>query len=101
MPDAQSATLWVAVKRARMGALSSENKERSRTVKTLKIKKGLPMTMDEGDQPSFEQWMERVDRFVQLACSVSVHDLVDQPYRDWFDARLRPVRAANRAIRGN
>lgn len=48
---------------------------------------------------SFEDWMSQVDRIVWQKAGVSVHDLPDVPYRDWYDDGVSPKGAASRAIR--
>ena len=63
----------------------------------LKVKKGVPQKMDVGDERSFESWMASVDKLVGYR-GLSVYDLPDCCYRDWFDDRVRPIRAANRAL---
>jgi len=65
----------------------------------LKVKRGLPYTMDPDDKPSFEQWMNRIDLLMWKHRGVSIYDLEDCPFRDWYDDRIRPVRAANRALK--
>lgn len=64
----------------------------------LKVRKGVPQTMNDGDNPTFDQWLVRVNGFLDRV-GLSTNDLPDQPYRDWYDDRLRPIRAANRALR--
>jgi hypothetical protein len=65
----------------------------------IKVKNGVPWAMDEGDNPSFEEWEKRVDRFIQKAVGVGLDDLEDCPTRRWYEERLRPIRAANRALK--
>ena len=65
----------------------------------IKIKQGIPYEMDTTDNPSFNRWMERVDSVVWKSVGVSVHDLPDCDFRIWYEERLRPVRAAARAVR--
>ena len=65
----------------------------------LKVKKGVPQKMDKDDSRSFDQWMSTVDRILVRYRGLSAYDLPDCTYRDWYDARVRPVRAANRALR--
>jgi hypothetical protein len=66
----------------------------------LKVKKGVPMTMDPDRIYPFDEWMDRIDSLLFSTRGVSVHDLPDCPYRDWYDnERLRPIRAANRALK--
>jgi hypothetical protein len=48
---------------------------------------------------TFDQWMDKVDRLVTAALGLSVHDLPDCCYRDWYDEGLTPRQAARRAIR--
>ena len=64
----------------------------------IRIKPGIPYELDPGDNPTFEQWMARVDRVILTSIGISIHDLPDCPFRDWYDDRLRPVRAAARAL---
>ena len=64
----------------------------------LKVKKGVPQKMDRDDNRSFEGWMRAVDKLVGYR-GLSVYDLPDCCYRDWYDNRLRPIRAANRALK--
>ena len=68
-------------------------------MKTLKVKQGVPQKMDASDTSTFEQWLAKVDRYVGIACGLSYLDLPDCCYRDWYDARVRPIRAANQALR--
>ena len=65
----------------------------------LKVKQGVPYELDADDNPSFDRWMKRVDDVVWNAAGVSVHDLPDCDFRTWYDERLRPIRAAARAVR--
>jgi len=68
-------------------------------MKTLKVKAGVPQKMDDSDTSTFEQWMKKVDRYIGIACGLSYLDLPDCLYCDWYVARVRPIRAANRALR--
>ncbi len=68
-------------------------------MKLLKIKPGVPHELDPGDNPTFEEWMQRVDRVVTRAVGLSVYDLPDCRYRDWYQERMRPVWAANEALK--
>lgn len=65
----------------------------------FKILPGVPYEMDAGDNPTFEKWMNRVDAYVWGGAGVSVHDLPGCDFRIWYEERLRPVRAADRAVR--
>jgi len=64
----------------------------------LKVKPGVSQKLDVGDNPTFEQWMSRVDKFVGYR-GLSVYDLPDCNYKAWYDRRVRPIRAANRALK--
>ena len=65
----------------------------------IKVKAGIPKTMDSDDLPTFQTWMDRIDRFISRAAGCSVQDLVDCPFMDWYEARLRPIHAANKALK--
>mgnify|MGYP001576480945 CR=1 FL=1 len=64
----------------------------------INIPAGTPMVMDETDTITFEKWMERVDGLVMRHAGVSVYDLPDCSFHDWYDQRLRPIRAANKTL---
>lgn len=68
-------------------------------LQTIKIKDGTPATLNPGDNPTYEQWLNRVNKWVSSFTGLDLRDLQDMKYRDWYDARLRPIRAANRVIR--
>ena len=65
----------------------------------IKVKAGIPMHMDDADRPTFEAWMDRIDKVLFRNTGVSSGDLPDCPYRDWYDDRVRPIRAANKALK--
>jgi len=67
----------------------------------LKVKKGVPMKMDANQHPTFEEWLAAIDELLWRGGTGLAHhnDLPDQPWRDWYDERLRPIRAANRALK--
>ena len=65
----------------------------------IKIKPDVPYELNAGDSPTFERWMDRVDGLVWTCAHLSVYDLPDCLFRIWYDERLRPVRAAARAVR--
>lgn len=65
----------------------------------IKVKPGTPLTMNPDDNSTFEEWMLRVNNIFERARGISAYDLPDCPYHDWYDARVRPIRAANRALR--
>ena len=48
---------------------------------------------------SFEAWMRDVDAFAQSKYFVSVHDLPDCCFHDWYDDGMRPATAARLAVR--
>ncbi len=48
---------------------------------------------------TFKEWMAEVDEQVQVLACVSVYDLPDCLFRDWYDDELTPRQAARRAIR--
>ena len=64
----------------------------------LKVKPGVSQKLDDGDNPTFEQWMKRVDKFLAYR-GLCADDLPDCRYDVWFDNRVRPIRAANRALK--
>lgn len=43
---------------------------------------------------TFENWMRRVDAVVTARAGVSVHDLPDMSFRDWYDEGITPGQAA-------
>jgi len=68
-------------------------------INPIKVKAGVPMKMDADQNPSFEEWLDRCDKLAFVARGLSIHDLPDVCWRDWYEERLRPVRAVNRALR--
>lgn len=48
---------------------------------------------------NFQDWMDKVDKEVINYCGLSVHDLPDCCFRDWFDDGASPKQAAKRAIK--
>lgn len=48
---------------------------------------------------TFEAWMREVDRACWAKAGVSVHDLPDMPFADWYKDGMRPASAAAKAIR--
>ena len=65
----------------------------------IKVKAGVPMKMDADDNRTFDQWCRSVDKFLLSYAGATLSDLPDCRYRDWYDDRVRPIRAANRALR--
>ena len=51
------------------------------------------------DAIEYEQWMRDVDAEVIARTGMSVHDLADVAFRDWYDDGITPAKAAARAIR--
>jgi hypothetical protein len=43
---------------------------------------------------TLEEWMKRVDRVVLRLAGVSVHDLADQTFWDWWHDGMKPSEAA-------
>ena len=48
---------------------------------------------------TFEQWMLDVDQAVLSKAGVSVHDLPDCPFMDWYEDGKTAKGAASRAIK--
>lgn len=65
----------------------------------IKVKPGIPRHLDVNDNPSFDEWFKRVDRFVSRNFGVGLDDLPDCDYLSWYDDRLRPIHAANKALK--
>ena len=47
---------------------------------------------------TYNQWMREVDCQVAGIAGVSVHDLPDCPFRDWYEDNVTPVEAAAWAL---
>lgn len=47
---------------------------------------------------SFEMWLKRVNELVEIeiGLGLSLDDLPDQPYRDWYDDELMAEEVADR-----
>lgn len=65
----------------------------------IKVKSNTPQKLDPGDNPTFEKWCSRVDSLLSIHTGLGRDDLPDQPWQRWYEQRLRPIRAANRALR--
>lgn len=52
-------------------------------------------------QAGFKAWMLAVDAAVEARVGLSVHDLEDVAFRDWFDDGVSAKSAAARAIRNS
>lgn len=48
---------------------------------------------------AFDAWMAKVDAACLKACGLSIHDLSDCCFMDWFEDGVSPLSAAKRAIR--
>lgn len=46
----------------------------------------------------YDAWMREVDREVIARTGLSIHDLEDQPFRDWYRDEMSPREAAETAI---
>ena len=47
----------------------------------------------------FEMWLTEVDQVVEDRVGMSVHDLPDCPFRDWYDDGMKAATAAGKAIK--
>ena len=43
--------------------------------------------------PTFEAWMARTDQAMTATIGLSIHDLADQPFYDWFTDGMTPAEA--------
>jgi hypothetical protein len=68
-------------------------------VPLIGIKPGASPTMRGDDRPTFDEWMNRIDRVMFSTRGLTTSDLPDCEYRDWYDDRIKPIFAANRALR--
>jgi len=48
---------------------------------------------------TFEVWMDAVEKAVQAKTGLSLSDLPDSNYRDWYEDGMTAKGAANKAIR--
>ena len=48
---------------------------------------------------TFEEWMAEVDHFCYAKAGLSIYDLPDCCFRDWYDDGMSPRRAAADALR--
>lgn len=48
---------------------------------------------------AFGQWLDKVDELIKKALNVSLHDLPDFNYRDWYDTKVKPATAAKRVVK--
>ncbi len=50
---------------------------------------------------TFEEWLKQVDISLASRCGLSMADLPDCCYRDWYEDGVSPSRAAGRAMRAS
>ena len=67
-------------------------------MKPLRIKKDVPYYMDDDDRSGFEAWMARIDNLFWRFAGLSVHDMPDCQFMDWYEERIRPVYAVNHVL---
>jgi hypothetical protein len=48
---------------------------------------------------NFENWMRAADEACAKKTGLSIHDLPDCPYHDWYEDGYTPAQAASKAIR--
>ena len=48
---------------------------------------------------SFDEWMKAADAACEAKAGLSIHDLSDCPFMDWYEDGVSPSSAASRAIR--
>ena len=47
---------------------------------------------------TFQQWMQAVDDATYRIAGVSIHDLPDCSFRDWYTDEMSPTEAAREAL---
>lgn len=47
---------------------------------------------------TFEQWLNKVHKYLDFI-GLSIHDIPDCPYRDWYDDGVQPNSAARKAVK--
>lgn len=52
-------------------------------------------------QTMFDRWMSAVDGHVQIKLGVSVHDLPDMCFRDYYDDGMTPAQVAQIVMEEN
>lgn len=62
------------------------------------IEREGPLTVK---RDSYETWMGKIDRIILNRFGMSVHDLSDQLFKDWYEDGVTPQEAARRALRDN
>jgi hypothetical protein len=53
----------------------------------------------EAPKKSYDEWMLEIDRMVSAKIGLSIHDLPDMPFRDWYDAGKSPAFVVGRAMK--
>jgi hypothetical protein len=53
---------------------------------------------EKGIEMGFKEWMKKVDRAVARLCGMSVWDLPDCAFAEWFAEGMSPKRAAKAAV---
>ena len=51
------------------------------------------MGEDDGERVSFEKWMKKLDALFSAKLGLSIHDVEDMPFRDWYDSGMSPEEA--------
>ena len=59
------------------------------------------MEEDEIKKKRFEEWMVEADKTLMRNVGISIYDLPDQTYRDWFDEGMSAGKAAYKALRNS
>ena len=67
----------------------------------IKAKAGISRYMDASDTPTFEAWLQRVDNLLLRYLVIGTEYLVDIDYMSLYDDRVRPIHAANKAIKAS
>jgi hypothetical protein len=50
---------------------------------------------------SFVEWLNKVNRKVIALTGITIHDLSDQPFREWFDEGMSPEEAVLHTLEDN
>ena len=58
----------------------------------------IDYTKHDDDEHQYRLWMRKVDRVVIVLAGVSVFDLPDQPFRDWYADQFTAREAAIMAL---
>lgn len=49
---------------------------------------------------TFEEWMQKIDKLYQRKLGVSVHDMPDEPWRDFYEDGITPEEIMELAVEG-